>query len=62
LSGAEGKIEWKRYLQQVYDIVGLPVAGFNRKNPFKNIPVLIKLLKKSESCTKNSKGFINPMS
>jgi UDP-N-acetylglucosamine--N-acetylmuramyl-(pentapeptide) pyrophosphoryl-undecaprenol N-acetylglucosamine transferase len=28
-----------------YDIVGLPVAGFNRKNPFKNFFVLIKLSK-----------------
>jgi len=43
--GAEGKIEMEKIPAAGYDIVGLPVAGFNRKNPFKNIPVLIKLLK-----------------
>ncbi len=28
-----------------YKIIGLPVAGFNRKNIFKNISVLRKLFK-----------------
>ena len=43
--GAEGKIEMEKIPAAGYDIVGLPVAGFDRKNPFKNIPVLIKLIK-----------------
>jgi UDP-N-acetylglucosamine--N-acetylmuramyl-(pentapeptide) pyrophosphoryl-undecaprenol N-acetylglucosamine transferase len=41
--GAEGRMEMERVPAAGYNIVGLPVAGFNRKNPFKNIPVLIKL-------------------
>jgi UDP-N-acetylglucosamine--N-acetylmuramyl-(pentapeptide) pyrophosphoryl-undecaprenol N-acetylglucosamine transferase len=43
--GAEGKIEMEKVPAAGYDIVGLPVAGFNRKNPIKNISVLIKLIK-----------------
>ena len=43
--GAEGRMEMEKIPAAGYDIVGLPVAGFNRKNPFKNILVLIKLLK-----------------
>jgi UDP-N-acetylglucosamine--N-acetylmuramyl-(pentapeptide) pyrophosphoryl-undecaprenol N-acetylglucosamine transferase len=43
--GAEGRMEMEKVPAAGYDIVGLPVAGFNRKNPFKNIPVLIKLFK-----------------
>jgi UDP-N-acetylglucosamine--N-acetylmuramyl-(pentapeptide) pyrophosphoryl-undecaprenol N-acetylglucosamine transferase len=41
--GAEGRMEMERVPSAGYKIAGLPVAGFNRKNPFKNIPVLIKL-------------------
>lgn len=41
--GAEGRMEMERVPAAGYNIVGLPVAGFSRKNPFKNIPVLIKL-------------------
>jgi UDP-N-acetylglucosamine--N-acetylmuramyl-(pentapeptide) pyrophosphoryl-undecaprenol N-acetylglucosamine transferase len=43
--GAEGRMEMEKIPAAGYDIVGLPVAGFNRKNPFKNISVLIKLMK-----------------
>jgi UDP-N-acetylglucosamine--N-acetylmuramyl-(pentapeptide) pyrophosphoryl-undecaprenol N-acetylglucosamine transferase len=43
--GAEGKMEMEKVPAAGYDIVGLPVAGFNRKNPFKNITVLIKLIR-----------------
>jgi UDP-N-acetylglucosamine--N-acetylmuramyl-(pentapeptide) pyrophosphoryl-undecaprenol N-acetylglucosamine transferase len=43
--GAEGRMEMEKIPAAGYDIVGLPVAGFNRKNPFKNIAVLIKLFK-----------------
>ena len=40
--GAEGRMEMQRVPAAGYQIKGLPVAGFDRKNPFKNIPVLIK--------------------
>jgi UDP-N-acetylglucosamine--N-acetylmuramyl-(pentapeptide) pyrophosphoryl-undecaprenol N-acetylglucosamine transferase len=41
--GAEGRMEMEKIPAAGYDIVGLPVAGFNRKNPFKNLFVLFKL-------------------
>lgn len=43
--GAEGRMEMEKIPAAGYDIVGLPVAGFNRKNLLKNISVLIKLIK-----------------
>ena len=43
--GAEGRMEMEKIPAAGFDIVGLPVAGFNRKNPLKNISVLIKLFK-----------------
>ncbi|MGL4519942.1 MAG: undecaprenyldiphospho-muramoylpentapeptide beta-N-acetylglucosaminyltransferase [Phocaeicola sp.] len=43
--GAEGRMEMQRVPDAGYSIKGLPVAGFNRKNILKNIPVLFKLLK-----------------
>lgn len=43
--GAEGRMEMEKIPAAGYNIVGLPVAGFNRKNPFKNISVLIRLFK-----------------
>lgn len=43
--GAEGRMEMQRVPAAGYAIKGLPVAGFNRKNLFKNIPVLIKLMR-----------------
>ena len=43
--GAEGRMEMHRVPAAGYSIKGLPVAGFDRKNLFKNIPVLIKLFK-----------------
>lgn len=43
--GAEGRMEMHRVPAAGYPIKGLPVAGFNRRNLFKNIPVLIKLFK-----------------
>ncbi len=41
--GAEGRMEMEKIPAAGYNIVGLPIAGFNRKNPFKNLAVLIKL-------------------
>lgn len=43
--GALGRMEMQRVPAAGYQIIGLPVAGFNRKNPLRNIPVLIKLLR-----------------
>ena len=43
--GALGRMEMQRVPAAGYEIKGLPVAGFDRKNLLKNIPVLIKLFK-----------------
>ncbi len=43
--GAENRMEMEKVPAAGYSITGLPVAGFNRKNLFKNIPVLFKLWK-----------------
>ena len=41
--GAEGRMEMQRVPEAGYKIIGLPVAGFDRKHLLKNISVLIKL-------------------
>jgi len=43
--GALGRMEMERVPQAGYEIVGLPVRGFNRAQPWKNISVLIDLAK-----------------
>jgi UDP-N-acetylglucosamine--N-acetylmuramyl-(pentapeptide) pyrophosphoryl-undecaprenol N-acetylglucosamine transferase len=43
--GAEGRMEMEKVPAAGYDIVGLPVAGFNRKNLIKNFSVFVRLLK-----------------
>lgn len=43
--GARGRMEMERVPAAGYEIVGLPVAGFDRKNILRNIPVVFKLLK-----------------
>ena len=43
--GALGRMEMQRVPAAGYEIVGLPVAGFDRKNMLKNIPVLWKLVR-----------------
>ena len=43
--GAEGKMEMKRVPEAGYDIIGLPICGFDRKHLFKNFAVLFKILK-----------------
>lgn len=43
--GAEGRMEMQRVPQAGYEIKGLPIAGFNRSNLLKNIPVLYKIYK-----------------
>lgn len=41
--GAQGRMEMERVPAAGYEIVGLPVAGFDRKRLWRNIPVLFKL-------------------
>lgn len=55
--GAEGRMEMHRVPAAGYQIKGLPVAGFDRKNLFKNIPVLIKLFKSQRLARKIVKNF-----
>ena len=55
--GAEGRMEMQRVPAAGYQIKGLPVAGFDRKNPFKNIPVLIKLFKSQRMAKQIIKDF-----
>lgn len=55
--GAEGKMEMHRVPAAGYPIKGLPVAGFDRKNLLKNIPVLIKLFKSQRLARKIVKDF-----
>lgn len=43
--GAEGRMEMERVPAAGYEIVGLPVCGFNRKKLLSNIKVLFKLMK-----------------
>jgi len=43
--GAEGKMEMEKVPAAGYDIVGLPVTGFNRRNLLKNFSVFVRLLK-----------------
>lgn len=55
--GAEGRMEMHRVPAAGYPIKGLPVAGFNRNNLLKNIPVLIKLFKSQRMARKIIKDF-----
>ena len=41
--GAEGRMEMQRVRDAGYKIIGLPVAGFDRKHLWKNFAVLVKL-------------------
>jgi UDP-N-acetylglucosamine--N-acetylmuramyl-(pentapeptide) pyrophosphoryl-undecaprenol N-acetylglucosamine transferase len=43
--GALGKMEMEKVPKEGYKIIGLPIAGFNRSNMFKNITLPFKLLK-----------------
>ena len=43
--GALGRMEMERVPQVGYPIVGLPVKGFNRSQPWKNIRVVIDLIR-----------------
>lgn len=41
--GAEGRMEMQRVPDAGYEIIGLPIAGFDRKHLWKNFAVLVKL-------------------
>ena len=41
--GAEGRMEMQRVPDAGYRIIGLPIAGFDRKHLWKNIAVLLKI-------------------
>lgn len=43
--GAEGRMEMQRVPDAGYPIVGLPVAGFDRKRLWRNLSVLVKLVR-----------------
>ena len=43
--GAENRLEMQRVPAAGYEIVGLPVSGFDRKNLFRNVKVLLRLWK-----------------
>ena len=56
--GAEGRMEMQRVPAAGYDIIGLPVCGFDRKNLLRNFYVLYKLAKsqlKARNIIKNFK-------
>lgn len=55
--GAEDRMEMTRVPEAGYPIVGLPVAGFDRKRPWRNIMVLFKLWKSMSRAKKIVKTF-----
>lgn len=55
--GAEGRMEMQRVPAAGYEIKGLPVAGFDRKNLLKNIVVLFKLQKSRRLARQIVKDF-----
>lgn len=57
--GAEGRMEMERVPRAGYDIIGLPVAGFDRKKLWRNFAVLLKLYRSLRKARKILKDF-NP--
>lgn len=55
--GADNRMEMQRVPDAGYEIVGLPIAGFNRKNMLKNIKVLWLILKSQRMAKKIIKKF-----
>ena len=55
--GALSRMEMERVPQAGYEIVGLPVRGFNRAQPWKNISVLMDLMKSLRQVKKIIKDF-----
>lgn len=55
--GAEGRMEMERVPAAGYEIVGLPIAGFDRKRLWRNFKVLWKLLKSRRKASKIIRDF-----
>ena len=55
--GAENRMEMTRVPEAGYNIIGLPVAGFDRKRPWRNIRVLMKLMESMRKARKIIKDF-----
>lgn len=58
--GALGRMEMQRVPAAGYEIVGLPISGFNRKNILKNVVVLYRIWKSQQMAKKIIRKF-NPM-
>lgn len=55
--GADNRMEMEKVPQSGYNIIGLPVAGFNRRNLLKNFSVLYKLAKSITKARKIVREF-----
>ncbi|MDR1561610.1 MAG: UDP-N-acetylmuramate--L-alanine ligase [Dysgonamonadaceae bacterium] len=55
--GAQGRMEMERVPQAGYRIIGLPVAGFDRRNMLRNFGVVVKLLRSMYLAGKTLKAF-----
>ena len=55
--GAENRMEMQRVPAAGYDIIGLPVSGFDRKNLLKNIAVLWRLMKSRRKARRIVRDF-----
>lgn len=55
--GALGRMEMERVPAAGYKIIGLPVAGFDRKRPWRNFKVLLKLWKSMRLANKVLRDF-----
>ena len=55
--GALGRMEMERVPQAGYKIIGLPVRGFNRSQPWKNVSVMIDLAKSIRQVKKIIRDF-----
>lgn len=58
--GALGRMEMQRVPAAGYEIVGLPISGFNRKDMLKNVVVLYRIWKSQQMAKKIIRKF-NPM-
>lgn len=55
--GAEGRMEMQRVPNAGYEIIGLPITGFNRQKLWKNIPIAFKLIRSLIKARKVIKKF-----
>lgn len=55
--GALGRMEMERVPQAGYKIVGLPVRGFNRAQPWKNVSVIIDMIRSMRMVKKVIRDF-----